>query len=176
MSVWKILICHVKSISYLYRINKITVYIPLRCIRIGFIYLCDLFCAQTMNSHWEFSIRFVVMVLLYVRIDHTYTYTHINLSVAYSETVQILKKWNKNGAFSEHRSTVMAILIGTSNSHSLPSPYSPLLCYPFVVWWTQKFDSYELIRVPWQHSSIPGSLFAKILKRPNTAKEPIQCD
>lgn len=72
MSVWKILICHVKSISYLLRINKNTTFLCDFSNRFFHI-ICDLFCAQTMNSHWEFSIRFVV-VLLYVRIDHTSIY------------------------------------------------------------------------------------------------------
>lgn len=144
-------------ISYLHRINKNTVRTFLRDISfpIDFIYMCDLFCAQkTMNSHWEFSIRFVAMVPLCARIDHSHT--HINLSVVYSDTVWFWRNEIETVLLLEHRSSVMAILIGTSNSHSLLARPS---FYLFVVWWTRKFDSFVLIRVPWQHRSIPGSLF-----------------
>lgn len=86
-----------------------------------------------------------------VRIDHSLTQTHTLQSISRlfaDGAVQILKKWNKNGAFSEHRSSVMVISVGTSNSHSLTALPRPPLSHQFVVWRAQKFDSYELICVP----------------------------
>lgn len=157
--------------TYSLRINKLlhsSTIFP-----IGFIYIIrDLFCAQTMNSHWEFSIRLQCWCAIVC--SHR---SHTHTSIYQSLFIQILFDFQRKEKNKRCFSWTSVISNGNFDRHiklafSPPSFSSICNLMNTKIWFmissrvliAPHIDQFREVYL-WKH---------KI--HPNTAKEPIQCD